>query len=267
MSDSSSKGSSGRIDLVSQEAFEAFEREALGVSPEKYPGYLPDARLARYNAQVGVAAVLAHRDRLKREMPLFPADRVAELPALARGLHWAMQKQRVKPVSDGELAKRTSALVDPRGEMLSSAKGFARRGVFDAAEVKDIAEGNDRYNSAEDVVRLIALFNDHRDAVKGQHPFTKDDFKEWGEHAEFLMANLLPGGAVKPPVVDGRHAKAAPGLWALLLEGYAWVRKAGFYLFDEAEVDRNVPKLLSRDNAMASVAEAEPEGPADEEKK
>ena len=249
-----------------RDCFLAFVSEARTLSDAEIRQYRGDARLARFNVCGGVDSVLPHAARLATEFPAVPVARLGQLPDLARAIVYATKRTERRTVSDGELQEKSSLIAVPRQEMLAAARGFARRGIFDDGEVRAIERGNDRVDSAEDVIALIALFTDplKQAELQGMHFFTAKEFRLWREAAEFLVENLTPTGARKADGGISAPERELYALWTILLRDHAWLRKAGFFLFDEGVFEARVPKVLSRTKDGFTPADPGESTPADD---
>ncbi|WP_437947528.1 hypothetical protein WME98_43330 [Sorangium sp. So ce296] len=226
-----------------------------------------DPRLVLVNAKRGVAAVLGTKEQVqavREHLPKIPVKQVQELPDMARALLFASREALPRVASPKEIEKALLEISGPREELLTQAELFARRGLLDRERVAQIRAGSGKYDTARDGMELAALFTARAEALKGLHPFTREEIEKLGRTSEWLLENLTPTGAraeakkrEKGPAEDARDR-----LWTLIVQRYAHVRRIGYY-FHGDDFEQITPRLLSR--AHVAQAGAEPEEALDEE--
>ncbi|AGP36413.1 hypothetical protein BE04_05055 [Sorangium cellulosum] len=220
-----------------------------------------DPRLVLVNVKRGVAAVLGTKEQaqaVREHLPKVPVKQAQELPDMARALLFASREALPRVASPKEIEKALAEISGPREELLTQAEIFARRGLLDRERVAQIRAGSGKYDAARDGMELAALFTAHAEALKGLHPFTREEIEELGRTSEWLLENLTPTGAraeakrrEKGPAEDARDR-----LWTLIVQRYAHVRKIGHY-FHGDDFEQITPRLLSRAHAAKAGAEAE----------
>ncbi|KYF74141.1 hypothetical protein BE17_23165 [Sorangium cellulosum] len=222
-----------------------------------------DPRLVLVNVKRGVAAVLGTREQVqaaREHLPRIPVKPAQELPDIARALLFASREALSRVASPKEIEKALQEISGPREELLTQAELFARRGLLDRERVAQIRAGSGKYDTARDGMELAALFTAHADALKGLHPFMREEIEKLGRTSEWLLENLTPAGAraeakrrEKGPAEDARDR-----LWTLIVQRYAHVRKVGYY-FHGDDFEHVTPRLLSRaQSPHAAVEEVEP---------
>lgn len=223
-----------------------------------------DPRIVLVNVRRGVAAVLgteAQVAAVREHLPKIPVEQALELPDIARALLFASREALPRTASPREIERALMEISGPREELLTQAELFARRGLLDKERVAQIRAGSGKYDTARDGMELAALFLRHEDALKGLHPFTREEIEKLGRTSEWLLETLTPSGAraeskrrEKGPAEDARDR-----LWTLIVQRYAHVRKIGYYFHGE-DFERITPRLLSRVKvAQAGVEAAEGE--------
>ncbi|WP_437615390.1 hypothetical protein WMF20_18375 [Sorangium sp. So ce834] len=220
-----------------------------------------DPRLVLVNVKRGVAAVLGTKEQaqaVREHLPKIPVTQAQELPDMARALLFASREALPRVASPKEIEKALAEISGPREELLTQAEIFARRGLLDRERVAQIRAGSGKYDTARDGMELAALFAAHAEALKGLHPFTREEIAKLGRTSEWLLENLTPTGAraeakkrEKAPAEDARDR-----LWTLIVQRYAHVRKIGYY-FHGDDFEQLTPRLLSRAHAAKAGAEAE----------
>ncbi|WP_437775099.1 hypothetical protein [Sorangium sp. So ce1097] len=212
----------------------------------------------------GVAAACADPARVRRALPELPLDDVLALPDLCRALVFASTRVTARPASSREVEAKLKVVAELREPMLSLAETLARRGLLPRDVVAEIRAGSGKYDMASDGMALAHLYDEHADALRGKHPFTREELDQLREASEWLLDNLTPDGARRPAAKQRGEAEAMRDrLWTLLVRRHADLRKIGYYLDGDAFEDVT-PKLQSRVVKAAATEEADEEE-ADEE--
>lgn len=220
------------------------------------------ARLMYANVATGVAAVLAEKARVGRELPGFDLARAAALPDLGLAMAWANEEvlrfTEARPAEVRASLQRAAAL---RGVLLANLDGAARAGVVPAAAVQKIREGRGPFDTAGDCVACAALYRKYAAALKGKTPVSAAEVKEAALVGDALLAVLQPKGA--RPKAKAAELKAAIALRdrlaTLLAQGHAELRRAGGWLFGEQR-DARVPVLLANSGGARKKKAAAPVG-------
>ena len=231
----------------SAEHYQRFLPAAQALPPAEVRPLRLDFALALANAQRGVAAVLAHRDRLRAELPKLSLAAIDGLGGLGLAVTYAAgQVQRYAPAATGTRALLAQAQ-ELRALLLASAEALARSGGLAPATVAKIREGRGPIDAAGDCVALAALFRRHSAAVRNKTPVTAAQLEQAAAVGSRLLAVLSPKGARRGPVAEVAAATLIRDrLWTLFDQ--TWERevwRAGAWLFGR-EVENRVPLLASR---------------------
>ncbi|XXY21769.1 hypothetical protein WME88_19320 [Sorangium sp. So ce216] len=242
-----------------QALYRQYQRIAADIPSSEVQVCRADPRLVLVNVKRGVAAVLGTKEQVqavREHLPKIPVKPAQELPDIARALLFASREALSRAASPKEIEKALQEISGPREELLTQAELFARRGLLEKERVAQIRAGSGKYDTARDGMELAALFTAHADALKGLHPFTREEIEKLGRTSEWLLENLTPAGAraeakrrEKGPAEDARDR-----LWTLIVERYAHVRKIGHY-FHGDDFEQVTPRLLSRAQSAQAAAE------------
>ena len=129
-----------------------------------------------------------------------------------------------------------------RQDLLADAEALARRGLVDAAAVKEIRAGQGNIDTANDLVALSALFLAAWSNVENKTAATMEDAIRAGDLGARLLAALgvREHGLPAPAESADRRVRA----YTLFVRAYDQVRRALTYLrWDEGDADRIAPSL------------------------
>ncbi|KYF68388.1 hypothetical protein [Sorangium cellulosum] len=211
-----------------------------------------DVRIAFANVKRGVQAACADPARIRRALPELPLDDVLALPDLGRALVFAATRVTAKPASSGEIEAKLKVVTELREPMLTLAETLAKRGLLPKDVVAEIRAGSGKYDLASDGMALAHLYEEHADALRGKHPFTREEFEQLREASEWLLDTLTPEGARRPATRQrGEAEKMRDRLWTLLVRRHADLRKIAYYFHGDAFEDVT-PKLMSRVSSAAA---------------
>ncbi|WP_437912672.1 hypothetical protein WME73_37345 [Sorangium sp. So ce302] len=245
--------------------YKRFAPEALALPDRDVELCRADVRIAFANVKQGVAAACADPARVRRALPELPLDDVLSLPDLGRALVFASTRVTARPASSREVEAKLKVVAELREPMLSLAETLARRGLLPRDVVAEIRAGSGKYDMASDGMALAHLYEEHADALRGKHPFTREEFELLREASEWLLDNLTPDGARRPAAKQRGEAEAMRDrLWTLLVRRHADLRKIGYYLHGDAFEDVT-PKLQSRVVKAAATEEVDEEEVDEEE--
>ncbi|MGK4002381.1 hypothetical protein WMF31_07150 [Sorangium sp. So ce1036] len=245
--------------------YKRFAPEALALPDREVELCRADVRIAFANVKQGVAATCADPARVRRALPELPLDEVLALPDLGRALVFASTRVTARPASNREIEAKLKAVAELREPMLSLAETLARRGLLPRDVVAEIRAGSGKYDMASDGMALAHLYDEHAEALRGKHPFTREEFDLLREASEWLLDNLTPDGARRPAAKQRGEAEAMRDrLWTLLVRRHAHLRKIGYYFFGDAFEDVT-PKLQSRVVKAAGKQEDDEEEVGEEE--
>ncbi|WP_437925419.1 hypothetical protein WMF37_41175 [Sorangium sp. So ce291] len=238
--------------------YKRFAPEALALPDREVELCRADVRIAFANVKQGVEAACADPARVRKALPELPLDDVLALPDLGRALVFASTRVTARPASSREIEAKLKIVAELREPMLSLAETLARRGLLPREVVAEIRAGSGKYDMASDGMALAHLYEEHADALRGKHPFTREEFDQLREASEWLLDNLTPDGARRPATKQRGEAEAMRDrLWTLLVRRHADLRKIGYYFHGDAFEDVT-PKLQSR-VIKAAVEEADEE--------
>ncbi|XXT17259.1 hypothetical protein WME94_44240 [Sorangium sp. So ce429] len=238
--------------------YKRFAPEALALPDKQVELCRADVRIAFANVKQGVGAACADPARVRKALPELPLDEVLALPDLGRALVFASTRVTARPASSREIEAKLKIVAELREPMLSLAETLARRGLLPRDVVAEIRAGSGKYDMASDGMALAHLYEEHAEALRGKHPFTREEFDQLREASEWLLDNLTPDGARRPATKQRGEAEAMRDrLWTLLVRRHAELRKIGYYFHGDAFEDVT-PKLQSR-VVKAAVEEVDEE--------
>ncbi|MGK3992599.1 hypothetical protein [Sorangium sp. So ce1024] len=248
--------------------YKRFTPEALALPDREVEFCRADVRIAFTNARRGVEAVCSDPARIRKALPELPLDDVLALPDLGRALVFASTRVTAKPASSREIEAKLKIVADLREPMLSLAETLARRGLLPKEVVAEIRAGSGKYDMASDGMALAHLYEEHAEALRGKHPFSEEEFAELQAASEWLLDNLTPDGARRPPAKQrGEAEKMRDRLWTLMVRRHADLRKIGYYFHGDAfeEVTPKLQSRLSSGTAQAVAEEVEDDEEIDDE--
>ncbi|AUX36105.1 MULTISPECIES: hypothetical protein [Sorangium] len=244
--------------------YKRFAPAALALPDREVELCRADVRIAFANVKRGVEAACVDPARIRRALPELPLDDVLALPDLGRALVFASTLVTARPASSREIEAKLRIVAELREPMLSLAETLARRGLLPGDVVAEIRAGSGKYDMASDGMALAHLYEEHADALRGKHPFSREEFELLREASEWLLDNLTPDGARRPAAKQRGEAEAMRDrLWTLLVRRHADLRKIGYYFHGDAFEDVT-PKLQSR-VVKGAAEEAEEEAGEEEE--
>jgi hypothetical protein len=209
-----------------------------------------DPRVAFANVRIGVKNVCGTEEQrafVRKHLPELPLTEVVELPDVARALIFSLGKVIARTASPKEIEDKVKEISGPREQLLAQAELLAKRGKLDKDRITQIRSGSGKYDMAKDGIDLVEVFTERWDALQGLHPFSRDELKRLQEASEWLLEHLTPAGARAGTKEKNKNdaADVRDRLWTLLVKRHPYVRKIGFYLYDD-ELDAHTPKLQSR---------------------
>lgn len=235
----------------SEEAFERFKAEA-GALQGPLVGFRADVRLAYYNANRGVEALLERRAQIEKDLPGISMGEVEAIPALALGAVFAASRAAQAQAQGADEPSISTMLMrarDLRALMLSSAESLVRAGLLPERAVEKIRQGRGAMDAAQDCVDLAALFRSNAGKLRGKTPVSAANLAEAANVGSELLTMLKPKAA-RSGKGAGKELMAAVDMrdrfWTMLVRRYEKARRAGVWLWGEAEVDEHVPLLQSR---------------------
>ena len=246
--------------LSYHDALAHFRAEAAAVPADQLQICRADPRVVLVNLKLGIKSTLATEEQIafvQEHLSKIALKPLLDLPNLGRALIMAVSDVVRHAASPGDIQAKIDFIRDPREQLLSLAEVLAQRGKLDKDKVAKVRAGSGKYDMAHDVVILVGMFRESAAKLAGLHPFSDEELGKYLSAGEWLMENITPDGArvEERKKTEAEHTRDQ--LWTLIVERHAALRKIGFYLHGE-EIDRHVPKLLSRVSAAEIAEEAAP---------
>lgn len=220
-----------------------------------------DPTLAVHNVGIGVPAVLALQDELKAALPQVDWVRIGQLPDLAVALWYAAGLVDKGASGAKGVREQLQKGAEFRKQLLAVAQAGVALGKLPADQVEAIRAGRGGYDTAQDLVALVALFRGEGAALAGALQVPAQVLDEAAAVGLFLVEALQPEQALhttaSPAEVQARQAaRVRDQLWTLLSHGYADVRRVAFWKWLD-DAGEHVPALRSaRQVAKAQGAAA-----------
>jgi hypothetical protein len=236
--------------MGSQQAHDHFLPLARAIAAADIIPLRADVHVAYHNAKTGTDAVLAHADRIVRELPAVKLAELREIPQLAQGVIFAaLLVEGSAPESS--IAADLATASPLRQVLLVAAEALAASDYLPRARVKAIRAGRGKLDVANDCVALAALLREHAAAIAGKTAVTPEQIDQADVVGSRLQTRLktrgVPRGQVAPPEVQAR-TEARDRLWTLLHHRWDTLWRAGAYLLGR-DVDEHVPSLYAREHA------------------
>ena len=252
------KTAAAPVDPKGAYAFFVDRARALGAA--SVPVSRVEAAIARTNVDRGFKLLTPRMGELKDVAPLVDAQRVANVPALARGVEYA-DKLVPSDVGDGEIDAKIAVVAPLRRATLAYLEVAAFCGLVDEGRVRAIREGTGRLDLARDAVAIAGLFEEKAKDLAGKHPFTDAQLATLGTEGAWLASVLKPSGAVRDPkkrsdaaLMKDRFAKLLDDDWALA--GQAAVALLGVDVYQA-----DFPALYARERAPKKKPAPPPPAP------
>lgn len=237
-------------------AFAHFRREAEDVDiPDGYV-FRQDVAVALRNVDRAMAVMADRLPEVARALPGADVVALAELPALALAAVHAHDRVPAYAPSTREIDAALSVVRPLRAAALTFLEVAADLGLVPAGRVRAIREGSGKLDEARDCVAIVAVFEEHRDALAGKHPFTEAQFKTLAHRGAWLVQNVTPARALAAPSPRrGAESVERDRIVRLLEDRYDQLRTAAVVCFGIREVDAKVPPLWSSTRASTAPAE------------
>jgi hypothetical protein len=232
--------------IGSEKEFIRFQAAAAAVDPRDIIMYRTDATLIFHNVSDGLDSLGTMRERIAKELPLVRFELLAELPALALGLDYA-----VRQVKDaGARAELPSLLAEAselRDPMLAGAVALAKAKLLPKGDVDRIFKGTGFRDRAKDCIDLSSLFRKHWANIEGKTAITLEQLARAAEVGTALLRILKPRGAHRRRTAEQQApAEQRDRLFTVIVQRHDQMRRIGVWLWGEAEVDEYIPALGSR---------------------
>lgn len=245
--------------LIPVVAFQKFLPLALNLAPEQVKDFKGvDLTLVHPNVRIGLRSITPHLAHVRKELPTMPLDAVLALPSLCAGLlHAHTLVITPKGVTREDLDARYAQLQEARLPLLHQAQTFKYLGTFPAERVDKLAAGGGMFKHALSVIGLHALFHEYREEIAQKHPFSDAMLNAAADHGLWLIEHVTPTGArtEEPEESDTRDLRNR--FWTLLVERHALLRRIGYNLFAEDEVDTRIPSLKARVTTARATEEVD----------
>ena len=206
--------------------------------------YRADSRLALTNVRKGTAALLGVEERIARELAALDMSVIRRAPSLALALRHAAFKSGDARNEGTDLPALISESVKLRTELLASAEPLALAGLVDATTVDDIRKGRGALDTANDCLRLAALFQENAAAIGEKTLITADKVRRAALVGSTLNSALTPTGTRRSPsekILTASDIRDRFG--TLLYADWELARKAAAWLFGTEQTE--VPPLGS----------------------
>lgn len=250
------------------ESFAAIEPELASVDPARYAVINVDIPQSVSIVLGALPGVMALREAIMKELPLFPIVLLDMLRQYALGA-WYAHLLALPPSGPDNPVKPLLDEADPlRANLLGDAEALARRGLLPEETVKEIRAGHGNVDTANDLVALSALFTRYWEAIKNRTAATEEEVRRAGELGPLLLAALGVrdhGVVIAPADAAERRVRA----FTLFVHAYDEVRRAVYYLrWHDDDADTLAPSLYKgrggRGAARTPEDTGEGEGGGDE---
>lgn len=231
----------------SADAYERFIQDAMALAAGKeIPTFRGDPVLAFHNVKDGVAAVMAHKERLKKELPTLDLAPLEALPALADAVLYADSRAVAMAGKKSDVAALRTEARGLRRFLLLSADALVAAGLVESGRVEKIRAGSGLTDMAQDCLDLVALFRDHRALLKGKTAVTSAQL-EAADRVGRALRNAVRPSTSRAVVSPSAPPEVTPldALGYLLRQRHTDLWRAGAWLFGPA-VDQHVPPLYAR---------------------
>ena len=226
-------------------AYRHFLSQVQAIPAERAEVCRANVQIARVNVDRGVASLAPHVEVVRRKLPDCPIREVLELPALALGLTVAAGRVTLQ-ASEGEIDARLVKYRPMRELTLQLLEICAELKIVPKAPVVKIRAGKGPLDGAQDGIAIAGMFHDHRAALEGKHPFSSEYLAAMAEHANWLVRQLKPTGALATSSEYPPEALVRDQFWTMLTERHERLREAGVVIFGLKRLDDLVPPLQAR---------------------
>jgi hypothetical protein len=241
--------------LMPSHAFRKYLPLALGLAPEQVKDFKGvDITLLAPNLRQGLRSIAPYHDHIRKTLPGIPLDAVLSLSGLSTAiLHAHTIVTAPTGVTRDAIAQHYAALQELRVPMLLQAQVFTHRKLVPAARVDVLRDGSGMVRHALQGIGLHALFTEFRVAIEHKHPFTPEEVDAVSERGLWLLDHVTPAGARDEVPDEDESRDLRNRFWTLITERHALLRRIGYNLFAEDEVDTRVPSLKARVTAARAT--------------
>ncbi len=237
-------------------AFAHFRREAEAVEVPADYCFRQDVAVGRHNVDRAMAVMIDRLPDVARALPSADVVALAELPALALAVVHAQDRVPAYAPSTREVDAALAVVRPLRALALSYLEIVAALGLVPVGRVRAIREGSGKLDEARDCVAIVAVFDEHREALAQKHPFTAEQLKTLADKGAWLVQNITPSNA--SPITAPRRSPESmerDRLVRLLEERYEQLRTAAVVCFGLRDIDARVPPLWSSTRPSAAPVE------------
>jgi hypothetical protein len=249
--------------VLSQDAYQQMLPAIMAV-PEKETIHINLDVLTVVTTVLGaLLEILALRDRIVRELPMFDVLELDKLELKARAMSFAqaLYVSSTKPAMS--LPELVEAGTKMRETLYSDAIAAANRGFIDPAKFEQVKKVNGHRPLAGDLQVLATTLRGAWASIAGKTAITPEEL----DQALFLADRLLSaiGERDQGPATVAEAALIRQQAYTLLIRGYLQARRAVVYLrWDEGDADTIAPSLHAGRNTPSrrEAPQAEPEAPS-----
>lgn len=245
------------------DAYTHFLAEAQAIPAAKVSVLNNDPDIILHNIDNSLAAFGPLRAAVVSAVPSAPVNRFLELHALGLALLYAADRV-IAPASTGAIAQRLAEVASLRTPMLRQLEVFASAtvGLADPLRVQTLRSGTGKLDKAHDAVNIPAYFAELGAPIAGKHPFTAAQFAQLAEGGQWLLQQLVPGGAIDVPAAPDPAALIRNQFLTVVSGRYEAMRAVVAVVVGLADLDQHMPPLntrvVSRKKAPPAVPPAAP---------
>jgi hypothetical protein len=226
--------------------FEAFIAAAREVDASRVRTFHGDASLAHHNVSAGLKAVVAERAAIGATGFRVDWDGLTELPRIALGLVYAVERVGGQQGGDAALQKLLARARILRDIGVAAATALSKSGDVPAAEVKKLKVGAGPRNLARALVRLAEFFTTFRAEAHGRSTFGDAEVAEAERISSELLRRVKPAGVRRTPGESLTAAQRDRDAFAALLEArYELLERAAGARWGRS-LGKHVPSLYAR---------------------
>lgn len=224
--------------------YEALLPLTESVDPKDVKVFRAETNVVLHNVREGTKALLDQETRIADELPKYNLANLRRAPDLALALQYATFRTMDARGAGTEIPAMITENGELRAVMLSSAESLALTGLFDKRKVAAIRAGRGALDSANDSIRLAAMFQESADAIRGKTPVTATMAKRAALLGTTLAAALKPTGTKRGQNKTVLSASDIRDRFAsILIADWEVARRAAVYLFGLEQTE--VPALNS----------------------
>ena len=244
-----------------REALEAMLPEIEAVDPKTFLTINIDIPAAVITVSGRLRRLIAYREAVVRELPLFDVTSLDKLEATTLALGQAHTNFHAASQPAEPVQPLVETLIVVRDFLLSDASVLAKRQIIDGERLNELQGTNGFKNLAFDVLLLCAIFRDNWDVIDGRTAVKPSEL----DHSEGVANRLTAALGSKEAGSDAAPAATVTrqAAFTLFMARYGAVRRAVTYLrWDEDDIDTIAPSLYAgRNRKKSDASEQEPAVP------